>query len=84
MDNFIPGAAALRLVQSALQFSTDSEAVRTFIQDLPVLSKEQVPLEDNCPICLLPFLEILQDKGDDEENGITKIEGCGHFFCRRE
>ena len=84
MDSFIPGAAVLRLVQSALQFSTDSEAVRTSIQDLPVLSKEQVPLEDNCPICLLPFLEILQDKGDDEENGITKIEGCGHFFCRRE
>jgi len=84
MDSFVPSAAALRLVQGALLFSTDSEAVRTFIQDLPVLSKEQVPLEDNCPICLLPFLEILQDKGDDEENGLTKIEGCGHLFCRRE
>jgi len=84
MDGFIPSAAALRLVQSVLQSSTDSEAVRTFIQDLPVLSKEQVSLEDNCPICLVPFLEILQVKEDDEENGITKIEGCGHLFCRKE
>lgn len=87
MNSFVASAAAFQLFQAALQSSTDSDAVRTFIQDLPVLPKEQVPREDNCPICLLPFIEILHDedgKGDDEEGGVTKIEGCGHLFCRRD
>ncbi|KAF5363304.1 hypothetical protein D9756_000670 [Leucocoprinus leucothites] len=96
MDTFLARAAALQLVQDAILSSANSETVKNFIQDLPVLPREQIPLEDNCPICLLPFVEILQDEeestekgleekeGDKEVGGITKLEECGHIFCRRD
>lgn len=91
MDTFLARAAAAQLVHDALSVS---DRVNQFTRDLPVLSKDQIPLEDNCPICLVPFLEILNTPQDSKPNssstsleddaGVTKLEGCGHIFCRRE
>ncbi|KAH9483047.1 hypothetical protein JR316_0005147 [Psilocybe cubensis] len=56
-------------------------------------------LEEPCPICLMPFASIFEeqeaetakdsegkDEGKDEAElgGVTKLEGCGHIFCRRD
>jgi hypothetical protein len=77
-------AAAAQLVRDALCLSTADRA-RQFAQELPTLSQDQVPLDDYCPICLVPFLEILSPARDTQDDpGVTKIEGCGHIFCRRE
>lgn len=81
-------AAAIQLIVDAL-FPSVPHQVNQFVRDLPVLPKDQVPLEDGCPICFVPFLEILEGTGDatDEEGGdrgVTKLEGCGHIFCRKE
>lgn len=65
MDAFRARAAALQLVQDAL---LSSDRVKRLIRELPVLPKQEVPLEDNCPICLIPFSEILRD----EEGGVEK------------
>ncbi|TFK43579.1 hypothetical protein BDQ12DRAFT_675206 [Crucibulum laeve] len=55
------------------------------IEHLPVLSKDQVRLDDSCPICLMP-LESLFIPPDDETDdaGVTKLPGCGHVFCRKD
>ncbi|KAH8106012.1 hypothetical protein BXZ70DRAFT_1061436 [Cristinia sonorae] len=64
------------------------------ILGLPSLVKEQVTLEDNCGICLQSFGTILEDESLNgmlleleggqkvELSGVTKLEGCGHVFCR--
>ncbi|KXN83673.1 hypothetical protein AN958_00814 [Leucoagaricus sp. SymC.cos] len=98
MDTFLARAAAIQLVENAL-FLSVPDRITQFIRDLPVLPKEQVPLEDACPICLVPFLEILKDEDiarkedtlrDEEkeaegtETGVTKLDDCGHIFCRRD
>ena len=64
------------------------------IAALPSLTHQDVPLDDSCPICLVPFVQILQgldhaespDAAVEEPSacGITKLPGCGHLFCRKE
>lgn len=88
MDLSFSRAAAIRLVHDAL-FLSIPDQVKQFVRDLPILPKDQIPLEDSCLICFVPFLEILEsmeDVTDEEgdERGITKLEGCGHIFCRKE
>lgn len=76
--------AAVQLVRDAFCLSATDRA-RQFAEKLPILSKDDVPLEDHCPICLVPFLEILSLTRDTlDDPGVTKLEGCGHIFCRRE
>ncbi|KAH9849969.1 hypothetical protein C2E23DRAFT_836909 [Lenzites betulinus] len=67
-----------------------SERIERTISRLATLPASEVPLEDSCPICLTPFESILEDKGPegtegaipDADQGITKLEACGHIFCR--
>ncbi|KAJ6520949.1 hypothetical protein B0H19DRAFT_1178225 [Mycena capillaripes] len=59
-------------------FLSIDERISTFINSLPVLSKDDIDIEDSCPICLTSFEDILQDS----ESGITKLD-C-HIFCRKD
>ncbi|KAH9948349.1 hypothetical protein B0H21DRAFT_733867 [Amylocystis lapponica] len=59
------------------------------IAALPKLTRDQVPLEEACPICLVPFAEILQAVDDAAApsqflipNCVTRLDRCGHMFCR--
>lgn len=77
-----------------------SQRVEHAIAALPTLSKEDIPLEDTCPICLQGFEAIYEGRAhedvlamshtlpsgaDPEElRGVTKLNGCGHIFCRLE
>lgn len=68
------------------------------IESLPKLSPESISLEDICPICLLSFATILSEQEKPPEGpdlspprlsfdgylGITKLNQCGHVFCRRD
>lgn len=74
---------------------TTLERIAQVIHRLPTLNKEEVPEEDSCPICLMSFSSIaegsVQNDGDLEMcgqevqlRGVTKLEGCGHVFCRVE
>ena len=71
------------------------ERISVAVQRLPTLSKDDVPSEDSCPICLVSFSSILEGPVQEGEvitfgesdvhlGGITKLEGCGHLFCRVE
>ena len=69
------------------------ERIQLAISRLPALTKADIPSEESCPICLNPFNDILNDmappdstadpgvKMDDME-GVTKLVGCGHIFCK--
>ncbi|KAI0701168.1 hypothetical protein BC835DRAFT_266150 [Cytidiella melzeri] len=75
---------------------TGEESVARTIEQLPKLAAKDVPLDDSCPICLNPFSAILdgsvQNEGSaqalnvspklGELSGVTKLEGCGHVFCK--
>lgn len=68
---------------------TSEQRVEQAVQKLPTLSAQDIPLEDSCPICLLPFLSILSGENIEpgapgELAGVTKLQGCGHVFCRLE
>ncbi|THH31323.1 hypothetical protein EUX98_g2894 [Antrodiella citrinella] len=68
------------------------------ILNLPTLRKNQVPVDDSCGICLQPFDAIVNGDrqetgegtmtlGSGEEirlDGITRLEECGHMFCRTD
>ncbi|RPD80671.1 hypothetical protein L226DRAFT_116675 [Lentinus tigrinus ALCF2SS1-7] len=71
------------------------ERIELAINRLPILVKEEIPLEDSCPICINPFEAVLEGKAHeglgeaspgesdvDELAGVTKLVGCGHIFCR--
>ena len=68
------------------------ERIQLAISRLPVLAKEEIPLDDSCPICINSFEAVLEGKvheglGEallelDELAGVTKLVGCGHIFCR--
>ena len=68
------------------------ERIQLAISRLPALSKDEIPLDDSCPICINPFEAILDGKAreglgeespqDDELAGVTKLVGCGHIFCK--
>lgn len=77
---------------------TAEQRIGRAIARLPTLSKDQISLNDPCPICLLPFSSILDGTAQSTESvfppcgtpevvnlrGVTKLEGCGHMFCRAE
>lgn len=75
---------------------TTEERISRAIAKLPVLSAKDVPLEDSCPICLMQFSAILDGLAQNEGSlvgvtpnpvklcGVTKLDGCGHIFCRVE
>jgi len=55
-----------------------------FLESLPILSKADIPNDSSCPICLVPFEEILNNATlEDSVAGVTKLE-CAHLFCRYE
>jgi len=58
------------------------DTIQFTINNLPKLTELAVPLDDSCPICLMSFASIFCEKGQDE--GVTKLVGCGHLFCRKE
>ncbi|TFK83889.1 hypothetical protein K466DRAFT_602477 [Polyporus arcularius HHB13444] len=68
------------------------ERIHLAISRLPVLAKDDIPLDDSCPICINPFEAALEGKAheglgeapseSDELAGVTKLVGCGHIFCR--
>ncbi|KAF8165389.1 hypothetical protein B0H34DRAFT_236423 [Crassisporium funariophilum] len=77
-------AAAFELVQEALM--SPHERIEVLLDSLPMLGKDNVILDDSCPICLMPFSSILAEECDEEPEmgGVTKLLGCGHVFCRRD
>ncbi|KAK0242660.1 hypothetical protein EDD85DRAFT_297719 [Armillaria nabsnona] len=62
------------------------QQVDELIDNLTVLDKHAVPLQDSCPICLIPFTDFFDDGGDNltPDCGVTKLDGCGHIFCRKD
>lgn len=68
------------------------ERIQLAIQRLPVLTKDEIPQDDSCPICINTFEAIMDGKAreglgeespkDDELAGVTKLVGCGHIFCK--
>ncbi|KAK0206440.1 hypothetical protein DFS33DRAFT_589294 [Desarmillaria ectypa] len=62
------------------------QQVGELIDSLAVLDKHAVPLQDSCPICLIPFTDFFNDGGDHlaPDCGVTKLDGCGHVFCRKD
>ncbi|KAJ6515940.1 hypothetical protein C8R45DRAFT_958163 [Mycena sanguinolenta] len=59
--------------------------VAAFISSLPVLAKDDVDIDDACPICLVSFESLLADT-ESEDCGVTKLD-CGpisHIFCRKD
>ena len=75
---------------------TAEQLIARAIESLPTLNAERVPLDDSCPICLLPFASILDGSAQNEGllhgitpkpielAGVTQLAGCGHVFCRAE
>ncbi|THV08608.1 hypothetical protein K435DRAFT_833028 [Dendrothele bispora CBS 962.96] len=62
------------------------QVVQQFLESLPVLSKSEIPQQESCPICLVPFEDVLNDATiDDSVSGVTKLDTtCGHVFCRKD
>lgn len=63
------------------------QCVKDALDDLPVLQASSVPKDESCAICLTPFDAILVGDVPQEgetEDGVTKVVGCGHLFCRKE
>lgn len=75
---------------------TAEQRVVSAIQNLPILPAQHVPLDEACPICLMSFASILDGSAQNEGvlhdvaskpiplSGVTRLEGCGHVFCRVE
>ncbi len=73
---------------------TVEQRIRRAVEKLPTLSPDHVPLQDSCPICLMTFSSIVDGSAQNEGSlaesshvqlsGVTKLEGCGHVFCRVE
>ncbi|KAG9218775.1 hypothetical protein CCMSSC00406_0001111 [Pleurotus cornucopiae] len=63
------------------------ERAAAFIAALPRLHIYDLRrnLDDSCPVCLVPLTMVLaEDDSDIGDAGVTKLEGCGHMFCRRD
>lgn len=95
----LTAAAAYELVQDALlspqhRIKAMIASLPTLEKD-----SDGLDLEEPCPICLMSFSAVFeehekesakgsvgQDKDEEglEVGGVTKLEGCGHIFCRRE
>ncbi|KAH9927211.1 uncharacterized protein BXZ73DRAFT_102797 [Epithele typhae] len=76
-----------------LEFTLSAqERVQLAISKLPVLTKQDIPTGDSCPICLNPLDALIEDRDQGKltttpgeeasEVGVTKLVGCGHIFCR--
>ena len=68
---------------------TPEQRIERAIEKLPTLAVQDVPLEDSCPICLMSFSSIFSGENIGPEapgelSGVTKLQGCGHVFCRLE
>lgn len=78
---------AIGIDDDVLAYTTEQRIERA-IQRLPTLAAADVPKDDSCPICLVPFSGILSGEVPLPESkelaGVTKLEGCGHVFCRLE
>ncbi|KZS98026.1 hypothetical protein SISNIDRAFT_547037 [Sistotremastrum niveocremeum HHB9708] len=70
------------------------EQARVF-NSLPKLSRADLGDNESCPICLIDFSDILDETEASETalgceetasfiQGVTKLEGCGHIFCRQD
>ncbi|KAG0709578.1 hypothetical protein DFH29DRAFT_884765 [Suillus ampliporus] len=63
------------------------QRVKDALDDLPVLNASAIPKDESCAICLTPFDAILAGEMPQEgeiEDGVTKVMGCGHLFCRKD
>ncbi|KAG2348842.1 hypothetical protein BDR05DRAFT_384009 [Suillus weaverae] len=65
------------------------QRVKDALDDLPVLHNSAIPKDESCAICLTPFDailsgEVLQEGEGEFEDGVTKVVGCGHLFCRKD
>ncbi|KAL0950043.1 hypothetical protein HGRIS_010051 [Hohenbuehelia grisea] len=80
-----------------MNFLSPPDRARLMIRELPKLTQQDIKasIEDNCPICLMSFSSIFAEedhnatKGEAQRNeglnlGVTKLEGCGHVFCRSD
>lgn len=66
---------------------TNEQRIERAILTLPTLAAKDVPPDDTCPICLTAFSTIIDAPAEDSDAdtaGVTKLEGCGHLFCRVE
>ena len=63
--------------------------VANALASLDLLSPKDIPnLDDSCPICLMTFRTILEQRQDDLHEksvaGAARVGGCGHIFCVEE
>jgi len=63
--------------------------VANALASLDLLHPEDIPnLDDSCPICLMTFRAILEQRQDDPYAitvaGVARVGGCGHIFCAEE
>ena len=79
---------------------TRAQRIAEAIESLPKLNFQEIPYpDDSCPVCLNSFVEIYQGKVQNEGSGalvcavapklielsgVTRLEKCGHVFCRVE
>lgn len=85
--NFV---AAHDLIQDALV--PTQERIKQLLASLPVLRKEDLDLEESCPICLVPFGTVFEEEEQERERqgaetlagGVTRLVDCRHVFCRKE
>ncbi|KAK7049567.1 hypothetical protein VNI00_005598 [Paramarasmius palmivorus] len=65
----------------------NQQLVAQFIDTLPSLDAEQVTSEECCPICLISFQDLLDEKqtnSNDPWIGITQLATCKHIFCKKD
>jgi len=60
--------------------------VANALASLDLLPPKDIPnLDDFCPICLMTFRTILEQRQDDLHGrtvvGVARVGGCGHMFC---
>jgi len=63
--------------------------VANALASLDLLSPKDIPnLDDSCPICLMSFQTILEQRQDDLHGkavtGVARVGGCGHMFCAED
>jgi len=80
-------ASAHEVIHDAL--IPTQERIKQMLASLPVLRKEELDLEESCPICLVPFgvvfeEEELEQNEEGQTGGVTKLVECRHIFCRKE
>ncbi|KAK1224396.1 hypothetical protein PQX77_012692 [Marasmius sp. AFHP31] len=66
--------------------SENELTITNFINSLSLLKPHQLSEDDFCPICFIPFTDILNEQSTSKESiiGITRLESCGHIFCMKD